>query len=174
MINIPGQCRVKRIIFLIKKNICNQRRSICMWCCLNPEIRRLSSKMSKLNFCNQLHPKIAFLCRFWTQKATWQPNHTILTSSVKAILKAMIDTGFLRPSLGGVSEFFNNGRRFLQRERVLWGWLADPSHMGYYGSWSPHDSWREGGRPPPCRVFGTGWSWCNRPHQPKPSCPGSW
>ena len=66
------------------------------------QIRSLSSKQSKLNFWNKLHPKIAFSCRFWTQTATWQPNHTILTSSVEAILKAMIDTVFLGPSLGGV------------------------------------------------------------------------
>ena len=74
------------------------------------------------------HPKNAFFCRFWTQTATWRPNHTILTSSVKAILKAMIDTVFLGPSLGG-SEVNKNGRSFLQKERVLWGWLAGPSHI---------------------------------------------
>ena len=54
----------------------------------------LSSKQSKLNFWNQLHPKIAFLCCFWTQTATWRPSHTILTSSVKAVLKAMRLTGW--------------------------------------------------------------------------------
>ena len=93
------------------------------------QIRSLSRKQSKLNFWNQLHPKIAFLCRFWTQKATWRPNHTILTSSVKAILKAMIDTFFWGPSLGGGSELCIKGGRFFQRERVLCGWLAGPSHI---------------------------------------------
>ena len=43
----------------------------------------------------------------------------------QAILKAMIDTFFLGPSLGGL-RFFNGGR-FFQQERVLWGWLAGPS-----------------------------------------------
>ena len=56
----------------------------------------------------------AFLCHFWTQTATWWQNHTILTSSFKEILKAMIDTVFMEPSLGG-SEFFDKGGRFLQR-----------------------------------------------------------
>ena len=94
---------------------------------VDEQIRSLSSKQSKLNFWNQLHPKIALLCRFWTQTATWRPNHTILTSSVIAILKAMINTVFLRPNLGGVRIFINGGN-FLQRERVLWGRLAGPSH----------------------------------------------
>ena len=47
-------------------------------------------------------------------------NHTILTSSVTEILKAMIDTVFLGPRLGGL-EFFINSGSILQRERVLWG-----------------------------------------------------
>ena len=47
------------------------------------------------------YTKKLHLCRFWTQTATWRPNHTILTSNVKAILKAMIDTIFLGPSVGG-------------------------------------------------------------------------
>ena len=37
----------------------------------------------------------------------------------------MIDTVFLEQVKGG-SEFFNNGGRFLQRGRVLWGGLAGP------------------------------------------------
>ena len=45
---------------------------------------------------------------------------TILTSSVKAILKDMINTVFLGPSLGGVRIFTNSGS-FLQQERVLCG-----------------------------------------------------
>ena len=58
------------------------------------QIRSLSSKQPKLNFWNQLHPKIAFLCRTLTQTATWRSNHTILTSNIKSILKAMIHTIF--------------------------------------------------------------------------------
>ena len=72
----------------------------CWW--TNQELKQ---KQSKLNFWNQLHPKIAFLCCFWTQTATWGQNHTILTSSVNAFLKAMIDTVFLGPSLRGGQNF---------------------------------------------------------------------
>ena len=85
------------------------------------QIRSLSSKQSKLNFWNQLHPKIVFVCRFWTKTATWKPNHTILTSSVTATLKAMTDTVILDKALEW-QDFF------LFTERVLWGWLARPSH----------------------------------------------
>ena len=88
-----------------------------MFSVVGEQIRSLTSKQSKLNFWNQLHPKIAFLCRFWTQTATWQPNHTILTSSVKSILKAMIDTFFWRPSLT-VGGFYN------QREYFRADWLV--------------------------------------------------
>ena len=76
-----------------------------MFSVVGEQIRSLSSKQSKFKFWNRLHWKTAFLCRFLTQTVTWQPNHTILTSSVKAILKAMIDTVFLGPSLGGVRIF---------------------------------------------------------------------
>jgi hypothetical protein len=61
-----------------------------MFSVVGEQIRSLSSKQSKLNFWNRLHPKIAFLCRFWTQRVKWRLNHTIVTSSVKVILKAMI------------------------------------------------------------------------------------
>ena len=88
----------------------------------------LSSKQSNLTFSNWLHPKIAFICRFLTQTATWRPNYTIATSSVIAIRKVMTDTVFLGPSLGVVWFFFYDGK-FSQRERVLWSWLAGPSHM---------------------------------------------
>ena len=58
-----------------------------------------------LNFWNHLLIKIAISCSLKTPTANWQPNYTILTSSVKVILKAMIDTEFLRPSLGVVIIF---------------------------------------------------------------------
>ena len=77
-----------------------------MFSVVGEQIRSLGCKQSKLNFWNQLHPKFAFLWHFWTQTATWRPNHTVLTSNVKAILKAMIDTFFLGPSLGGVRIFY--------------------------------------------------------------------
>ena len=64
---------------------------------------------------------------FVDTKATWQPNHPILTSCVKAILKAMTDTGFLGPGLRIFRFFFIYGQKFLQQERVLLGCLADPS-----------------------------------------------
>ena len=90
-----------------------------MFSIVGEQIRSLSSKQSKLNFWNQLHPKIAFVCRFWTQTATWQPNHTILTSSVKAILNAMIDTVFWGPSLGGIRILYLRWEVFLTREITL-------------------------------------------------------
>lgn len=90
-----------------------------MFSVVDKQIRSLSSKQSKLNFWNQLHPKIALLCRFWTQTATWRPNHTILTSSVIAILKAMIDTVFLGPSSGGVRIFYERWEFFTTRESTL-------------------------------------------------------
>ena len=90
-----------------------------MFSVVDEQIRSLSSKQSKLNFWNQLHPKIALLCRFWTQTATWRPNHTILTSSVIAILKAMIDTVFLGPSSGGVRIFYERWEFFTTRESTL-------------------------------------------------------
>ena len=36
---------------------------------------------------------------------------------------------FFWDQVQGGSEFVNNCRRFFQRERVLWGWLAGPCHM---------------------------------------------
>ena len=86
-------------IFWLEVMICDL---LNMFSDLCEQFKSLSSKQSKLNFWNRLHPKIAFLGHFLTQTATWQLNHTILTSSVKAILKAMTDTVFLGPSLGGV------------------------------------------------------------------------
>ena len=73
----------------------NSTRDTQIWICffvVGEQFRSLSSNQSKLNFWNQLHTKIALLCRSWTQTATWRPNHTILTSSLLAILKAMINT----------------------------------------------------------------------------------
>ena len=56
------------------------------------KIRSLISKKSKFYFWKSLQSKIAFLCHLVTPTATWQPNHTILTSSDKLILKAMTYT----------------------------------------------------------------------------------
>ena len=90
-------------------------------------IKSLISKQGKLNFWNQLHQKIAFLCRLLTPTATGQPKHTIFTSSVTAILKAITDTVLLGPGLG-MTRVFTCIWGFVQQERVLWGWLAGPSH----------------------------------------------
>ena len=49
----------------------------------------LSINQSKLTFWNRLHTKIAFVCRLLTQTTLWRPNHPILTSNVKAIVKAI-------------------------------------------------------------------------------------
>ena len=92
------------------------------------KIKTLSSKQPKLNRTHWLHPKIAFVCRLLTQTTTWWPNHTILTSSVIAILKAMSDTFFWGPSFWW-SAFLIYVGWFLQRERVFWCRLAGPSHI---------------------------------------------
>ena len=78
----------------------------------------LSNKQPKLNFLNGLHHRIASLCSLLTQAAFWRPNHTILTKSVNAILKA-VTTMFIGDQICGWSEFFIYVSRFLQRERVL-------------------------------------------------------
>ena len=41
------------------------------------QIRRLSSKLPKLSFCNQLHPKTKFLCCFWTPTAIKCQNNSV-------------------------------------------------------------------------------------------------
>ena len=106
--------------------------NVNMFSVVGEQIRSLSSIQSKLNFWNRLHPKIAFLCRFWTQTVKWRSNHTIGTSSVKVTLKAILDTVFWDQFKGG-SELFINSGKFFQQERVLWGWLAGPSRMqGFY------------------------------------------
>ena len=69
------------------------------------KMKSLCSKQSKFNFWNQVHPKIAFLCLLWTQTATWRPNYTVLTSSVKATLKAMTNTVFWHQVRGGQKKF---------------------------------------------------------------------
>ena len=81
-----------------------------MFSVFGEHIKSLSSKQSNLNFWNRLNPKIAFLCHFLTQTATWRPNHAIFTSSVNAIWKAMTDTVFSAPSLGGVRVFLKGHR----------------------------------------------------------------
>ena len=91
-------------------------------------IMSLCSKQSKLNFWNRLHPKIAFVCRFLTQKVTWKQNHTIMTQSENAIRKSMTNTVIWHQVRGGVSVLCYSGR-FFQHKRVLWGWLAGPPHV---------------------------------------------
>ena len=59
--------------------------------------------------------------------AAYGPNHTILTSSVKAIMKAITDTVFLVPCSGGVRIFHLLWEYFPTRERVLGGSLAGSS-----------------------------------------------
>ena len=69
-------------------------------------INSISSKQPKLEFWNRLDQKITFVCHLLTQTAFWGPNHTILTSSVNAVLIVMTNTIFLAPSLG-VDWIFN-------------------------------------------------------------------
>ena len=54
-----------------------------------------------------------------TQTATWQSNHTILPSSVKATLKYMTDTFCWTKFRGGQNILFTVG--------VIWGWLPEAS-----------------------------------------------
>ena len=64
-------------------------------------IKGWSRKQPKLNYWNQQHPKIAFLCHLWQQTDTSRPNDTIFTSSVKAIMKATANKPLLLgPTLG--------------------------------------------------------------------------
>ena len=65
-----------------------------MFSILDEQIKSISNKQAKLNFCNRPNWKFACLCRSLTQTATWRPNQPILTSSITAILKAMTDTFF--------------------------------------------------------------------------------
>ena len=83
------------------------------------KIKSSSSNQLKLNFWNWLHPKFAFLCCLLTQTATWWPNHTILTSSVKEILKALTNTFFLGPSLRVVRIFCLSWDVFTTRDSTL-------------------------------------------------------
>ena len=103
-----------------------------MFSVFGESLKSLCSKQSKLNFWNQLHQKITFLCRFLTQTATWQPNHTILTKSVSG--KDMTNTFFLAQSLGESEYFFYLQWEFFQQERVLFGWLAGPPLKDYLDS----------------------------------------
>ena len=74
---------------------------------------------------DQLNPKIAFVWRFWTQIATWRPNQKILTSSVQAILKAMIATVFLGTKFkGGQNFLLTVGVFFNKREYSGADWLV--------------------------------------------------
>ena len=67
--------------------------------------------------------KIAFSCRMLTQKASWPPNYTTLTSSVNENLKAMTDMVFWTKFSCGqiffiyIGTFFLNNREY---SRVDW------------------------------------------------------
>ena len=92
------------------------------------QIKNLSSKQSRLNFLNQVHQKIRFTCRLLTQTGTWQKNHSVLTSSVKEILKGMINTVFGTKFRGGLNFFFIKVGGFYQQE---WE-LAKPSFKYFH------------------------------------------
>ena len=92
---------------------------------LSQQIRRWSSKQSKLTFWNQLHPEIAFLCRFWTPvtcRQTIQFWHQVSKQFWK-----LWSTRFFGDQVKGGSEFCIKGWKFFQWERLLCGWLAGPS-----------------------------------------------
>ena len=93
-----------------------------------------------MNFWNWLHPKFSFLCGLLTQAATWWPNYTILTSSVKANLKAMTTTVFWGPSLGLVRHgMFTNftrtqilgGMQFTPKYSANWHFLCQEEDVLY-------------------------------------------
>ena len=88
----------------------------CWW--TNLELKQLTVKVELLK---PTTPKNCIFMPFYT---TWQPNHTILTSSVTAILKAMINTIFIGPSLGGSEFCINGGRFFNEREYSAADWLV--------------------------------------------------
>ena len=83
-----------------------------------------------------MKPKIAFLCSLSTQTATWQPNHEIFTSIIKALLKAITNTLFFWDQLWGWTDFFLNlgWEVFPTRETtlVVTGWTL---LYAYFPSW---------------------------------------
>ena len=93
----------------------------CWW--TNQELKQ---KAVKVELLKPTTPKNCIFMPFLDTNSllTTKPKHF----DIKAILKAIIDTVFLGPGLGG-SYFFITGGRFFQRERVLWGWLSGPSHI---------------------------------------------
>ena len=85
--------------------------------------KSLSKKQPKLTFQNQIRPKYCYSMPFVDKKATGQKNHAIVISSIKAILKTMNDTLFLKLSFW-VVRFFLCGEVCSTREStlVLTGW----------------------------------------------------
>ena len=81
------------------------------------QIKSLCRKQSKFNLLIRLYPKSARLCHLLIQVASWQPNNTVLTYCVKALLKAMTDTVFWGPSLGVVRISIYDGRLFFNNNR---------------------------------------------------------
>ena len=79
--------------------------------------KRLCSKQSSLKFC-------IVMPFFWHKQP---PDYQTIKSSVTAILKAMTNTVF-GTKFSYSQNFFIHGGRFFLWERVLWCWLAGPSH----------------------------------------------
>ena len=77
------------------------------------------------NFWDRLHTKMELFCLFFfTQKVTWQPNYTIVTSSIKEILKAMTNTICFGTNFRGGLNFFL-WLKFSKQETVLiWDYSA--------------------------------------------------
>ena len=97
--------------------ITQSTRDTQSWTCLVfvDQTKSLCSKNLKLNIWIWLHPKSALLCPLLTQIGTWTPNHTVLKSSVKAILKAMTHTVFIGPNLGVVRILFFTAWSFFNK-----------------------------------------------------------
>ncbi len=95
------------------------------------QVRNLSSKQSKLNFETNYTQKL----HFYAVSGHKQPpdDQTIqFWHQVSKQFWKLWSTRFFWDQAYGGSEFFINGGRFFQRERVLWGWLAGPFLNSFY------------------------------------------
>ena len=106
-----------------------------MFSVFGEQIRSLSSKQSKLNCWNQLHHKNCICMLFL------DTNSHLTTIPYNFDIKCQSNSesydqhGFFWDQVYGGLEYFINGRRFFQRERVLWGWLAGPYHTSMVNNW---------------------------------------
>ena len=96
----------------------------------------------KQYFLNQVHPKIAFVCHLVTQTPYWQLNHTFLTSSVNAVLKAM-NKPFLYQVWWWSEFFYLDWKVCFCHSQDLKDWLWPSGTLLAFSSSSC--SWKSGG-----------------------------